>query len=150
MGKIPWGRKWQPIPVFLPGKSHGQRSLAGYSPWDCRELETTWQLSTWRIKVLCIRASNWKQKCQPIERLVQWEHLIACGKGHATECTKKADCLCLNPSSTRVAAVMTLGKLLDLSKPQFLHVLNGHKNSNYFIGLLWGLNKVDEWLVHKY
>ena len=30
--KIPWGREWQPTPVFLPGKSHGQRSLAGYSP----------------------------------------------------------------------------------------------------------------------
>ena len=30
--KIPWRRKWQPTPVFLPGKSHGQRSLAGYSP----------------------------------------------------------------------------------------------------------------------
>ena len=30
--KIPWSRKWQPTPVFLPGKSHGQRSLAGYSP----------------------------------------------------------------------------------------------------------------------
>ena len=29
-----WRRKWQPTPVFLPGKSHGQRSLAGYSPWD--------------------------------------------------------------------------------------------------------------------
>ena len=32
--KIPWRRKWQPIPVFLPGKSHGQKSLAGYSWWD--------------------------------------------------------------------------------------------------------------------
>ena len=32
----PWRRKWQPIPVFLPGKSHGQRSLAGYSPWSCK------------------------------------------------------------------------------------------------------------------
>ena len=31
--KIPLGRKWQPIPVFLPGKFHGQRSLVGYSPW---------------------------------------------------------------------------------------------------------------------
>ena len=31
--KIPWRRKWQSIPVFLPGESHGQRSLAGYSPW---------------------------------------------------------------------------------------------------------------------
>ena len=32
IGKIPWRRKWQPTPVFLPGKAHGQRSLAGYSP----------------------------------------------------------------------------------------------------------------------
>ena len=31
--KIPWRRKWQPTPVFLPGKSHGQRSLVGYSSW---------------------------------------------------------------------------------------------------------------------
>ena len=31
-GTIPWGRKWQPTPGFLPGESHGQRSLAGYSP----------------------------------------------------------------------------------------------------------------------
>ena len=34
-------RKWQPIPVFLPGKSHGQSSLVGYSPWGHKELETT-------------------------------------------------------------------------------------------------------------
>ena len=31
--KIPWRRKWQPTPVFMPGKSHGQKSLEGYSPW---------------------------------------------------------------------------------------------------------------------
>ena len=36
VGKIPWRRKWQPTPVFLPGKSHGQRSLADYSPWGRR------------------------------------------------------------------------------------------------------------------
>ena len=34
--KIPWKRKWQPTPVFLPGESYGQRSLAAYSPWCCR------------------------------------------------------------------------------------------------------------------
>ena len=33
--KIPWGGKWQPAPVFLPEKFHGQRSLARYSPWGC-------------------------------------------------------------------------------------------------------------------
>ena len=37
----PWRRKWQPIPVFLPGESHGQRSLVGYSPWGCTESDTT-------------------------------------------------------------------------------------------------------------
>ena len=35
-GKIPWKRKRQPTPVFLPRKSHGQRSLVGYSPWGCK------------------------------------------------------------------------------------------------------------------
>ena len=39
--KIPWRRKWQPTPVFLPGKSHGQRSLVSYSPWGCKELDMT-------------------------------------------------------------------------------------------------------------
>ena len=37
---FPWRRKWQSTPVFLPGKCHGQRSLAGYSPWGCKELDT--------------------------------------------------------------------------------------------------------------
>ena len=37
--KIPWRRKWQPTPVFLPGKP--PQSLVGCSPWDCKELDTT-------------------------------------------------------------------------------------------------------------
>ena len=51
--KIPWRRKWQPTPGFLPGKSHGQRSLAGYSPWvtkslgghnwACMHIKTLWE-----------------------------------------------------------------------------------------------------------
>ena len=44
--KIPWRRKWQPTPVFLPGESHGQRSLEGCSPWGCKESDTTERLST--------------------------------------------------------------------------------------------------------
>ena len=39
--KISWRRKWQPTPGFLPGKSHRQQSLAGYSPWSRKELGTT-------------------------------------------------------------------------------------------------------------
>ena len=41
----PWRRKWQPIPVFLPGEFHEQRSLAGYSPWGRKEMDTTKRLS---------------------------------------------------------------------------------------------------------
>ena len=41
IGKIPWRRKWQPTPVFLPGESHGQRSLKGNSPWGCKESDMT-------------------------------------------------------------------------------------------------------------
>ena len=41
IGKIPWRRAWQSTPVLLPGESHRQRSLAGYSPWACEESDTT-------------------------------------------------------------------------------------------------------------
>ena len=44
-GKILWNRKWQPTTVFLPGKSHGQRSLVGYSPCGCQESGMTERLS---------------------------------------------------------------------------------------------------------
>ena len=41
VGKMPWRREWQPTPVFLPGGSQGQRSLAGYSPLGPKELDMT-------------------------------------------------------------------------------------------------------------
>ena len=44
VGKIPWRRKWQPTPVFLPGEFHGRRSLASYRGW--KESDVTKQLST--------------------------------------------------------------------------------------------------------
>ena len=48
VGVIPWRKKWQPTPVFLPGKPHGHRSLAGYRTWDRQESDTTEHLSTHR------------------------------------------------------------------------------------------------------
>ena len=47
VGKVPWRRAWLPTPVFLPGESHGQRSLAGYTPRRRKESDTTERLSTW-------------------------------------------------------------------------------------------------------
>ena len=44
--KIPWKREWLPTPVFLPGESHGQKSLVGYSQWGHKELDMTERLST--------------------------------------------------------------------------------------------------------
>jgi len=41
----PWKRAWLPTPVFLPGESHGQRSLVGYSPWGHKELDMNEQLT---------------------------------------------------------------------------------------------------------
>ena len=43
VGKIPWRRKWDPTPVFLPGKSHGQRNPVGFSPWGHKE----WDMTYW-------------------------------------------------------------------------------------------------------
>ena len=45
VGKLPWRRKWQSTPVYLPGNSHGQRSLACCSPQGRKELHTTWWLN---------------------------------------------------------------------------------------------------------
>ena len=39
--EVPWRRKWQHTPVFLPGKFHGQKSVAGYSPRGCKESDMT-------------------------------------------------------------------------------------------------------------
>ena len=53
--RIPWNRKWQLTPVFLPGKFLGQRSLGGYSPWGCKESDMTEQTHTWhKVEILLI------------------------------------------------------------------------------------------------
>ena len=49
----PWRREWLPTPVFLAGKSHGQRSLVGYSPWGCKELDMTEQLTVSQMTMIC-------------------------------------------------------------------------------------------------
>ena len=45
VGKVPWRKEWLPTPMFLPGEFHGQRSLVGYSPWSCKESDTTERLT---------------------------------------------------------------------------------------------------------
>ena len=63
VGKIPWRRAWQPTPVFLPGESHGQRSLRGYSPWGRRELGTTeWLTFPHFFQESCTGCESWTMK----------------------------------------------------------------------------------------
>ena len=52
ISKESWRRKWRPTPVFLPGESRGQRNLVGYSPWDCKESDTTERLTHIHIRNL--------------------------------------------------------------------------------------------------
>ena len=58
-----WRRKWQPTPVFLPGKSHGRRRLEGYRLWDLKELETTeWLHIEYRTTVLVVTFQSTKSR----------------------------------------------------------------------------------------
>ena len=58
VGEIPWRRAWQPTTVFLPGESHGQRSLVGHSPWGRKESDMTE-----RIRAPCVRAHTHTHTC---------------------------------------------------------------------------------------
>ena len=70
VGKIPWSRKWQPTPVFLPGKFHGQRSLVGYSPWSDEESDTTESaFITLHYKAVI---ANWFQCLPPVDNGVRF------------------------------------------------------------------------------
>jgi len=74
MGLIPelgsfGSRKWQPIPVFLPGKSHGQRSLVGYSPWGCKESGMTEHACT---KVLQRKKTSFLPSKKTLKWILKW------------------------------------------------------------------------------
>ena len=62
VGKIPWRRKWLPTPVFWPGEFHGQRRLAGYSPWGCKEIDTTEVTSTFLKEESDTPIEGWDMK----------------------------------------------------------------------------------------
>ena len=97
VGKIPWRREWQPALVFLPGESHGQRSLAGYSPWGHTESDTTEWLSTYTyiaysslniILFLIYKTIPKHGIMQPCPAIYFWYLIIECWplrclKGHA-------------------------------------------------------------------
>ena len=69
VGKISGRRKWQPTPVFFPGKSHGRRSLEGCSPWGREESDTTERLH-FHFSLSCIGEGNGNPlQCSCLEKL---------------------------------------------------------------------------------
>ena len=63
-GRSPWRRAWQPTPVFLPGESHGQRSLVGYGSWGCKESDKTERLNNYKM---CVWLNNiFQSKCKSV------------------------------------------------------------------------------------
>ena len=107
VGKILCRRKWQPTPEFLPGKFHGQRTLAGYSPWGHQEPDTTEQLSTHThilnaslkmstgyqyptSKVLGLPFENWWWICTNLHTFSYWSLWWTSTKGKACVLMKAA------------------------------------------------------------
>ena len=95
--KIPSRRQWPPTPVFLPGKSHGQRSLVGYSPRGCKESDTTEHTGreksrlqreqqeppVWLVLLLQAPEGSSPQTCCPQENEEKWEGPQHPGRCHA-------------------------------------------------------------------
>ena len=59
VGKVPWKREWLPTPVFWPGEFHGQRSLAGYSPWGHRESDMSERLKYTHEVAFRLQQQHW-------------------------------------------------------------------------------------------
>ena len=72
VGKIPWRRKWQPTPVFLPGNPHRQRSLVGCSPRDLKESGTTERLTVFLISAGARNRDGVIQDSSKEDTLVWW------------------------------------------------------------------------------
>ena len=76
VGKIPWRKKWQPTPVFLPGEFHGQRSLLGYSSWGHKEADMTEGINNNKITNL--------RKCLKLNQESLLRTLADCKRRHLT------------------------------------------------------------------
>ena len=85
VSRINGRRKWQPTPVLLPGKSHGWRSLVGYSPWGSRRVRHNWATS-----LLLFTFMHWRRKWQPTPVFLPgesqgWGSLVGCRLWGRTE-----------------------------------------------------------------
>ena len=132
--KIPWRREWQPTPVFLPGKSHGQKSLVGYSSWGCKELDRTEQLtqSTNSVVLTICYSSNRK----PIHR---WTQSIYCwcivDLSRVHEQPFRLHCFYQPPKFHHTFTLSATPDLLSVSTN--LLCLDSYKRNHIIYNVLW-------------
>ena len=99
VGKISWSRKWQPIPVFLPGKFHGQKSLVGYSPWGHKDLDTTeWASKAEKkrgggVNIQNPEATEFGKSHYYVRGIYQWERIW--------KKQQQQHCICPSPSPSK-------------------------------------------------
>ena len=89
VGEIPWRRAWLPTPIFLPGQSHGQRNLAGYSSWGCKELDTAEWLTHMRTSI-CLAFTmhrNFVNSSFYFSQTLRAHALSFRGKGSSKDCS---------------------------------------------------------------
>ena len=82
---MPWRRKWQSTPVLLPGKSRGQRSLVGYSPWSLKESDTTKQLISFHHVLGLDESILWKWLYYPKQSIDLMQSLSNTSRYFSTE-----------------------------------------------------------------
>ena len=144
VGKMPWRRKWQPTPVFLPGESHGRRSLIGYSPRGPKELDTTEQLHL--LTYLClVWSGDWAKWFWKVffSSVIQW---------HRSEQTQKhikfsiLQSICMR-FCTSQRCVLSLCEILHFLLKEAWELQSGSqkkrdigKVQNRLLGFVWPIN----------
>ena len=75
--KVPWRRKWQSTPALFSGKSHGRRRLIGYSPWGCKQLDTTEQLHFLSFFLWgWVATTEFSKFSDMLRAALSWHHLL--------------------------------------------------------------------------
>ena len=95
VGKISWNRKWQSTPVFLPGRFHGQRSLAGSNPWGCKGSDTTERMRV-HTHTLCDLVGGHLK----LHFKLWWKEIV-CSLLRAGSCTHIQAHICMYTQRTR-------------------------------------------------
>ena len=146
---MPWRRKWQPTPVFLPGEFHRQRSLVGYNPWGCKESDMTEWLTLsfarvifWLISVITAEGPwtrRWKPHLGPsspstaFSCFPSWPSSSPWGESSALDQSAPDPLFCRRNQPSPVYAGLTSWSRSSLSTSTWPPVLNkGHLAPGHF------------------